>query len=575
MAAEVSSRFSMRQLRSSLATDTMDAANRSTRVSNQGTKSAASFTSYKAAPKQRLNILDVQLDAVKPRDWADTRARTKTGTENNQMRKRRRWQEIQRWRKQEAGEGERKEKVFSSWSFLPDLILEHIFKFLTYRERRHCSFVCFPWLCVFWRRAVWARLAIRGDTMCAYQWNIVNGEFQAVVDTMRVSKALHAIGEKLRCLAFLPSENLHNIVTFQTVITRWCFVNKKKLPNIKCFTYIFPCDFARKNNEVAIYGTGGMILQNMKDLLECLPGLERLELVDLQLVGADAEHALDEVADVCRLSLQTLKIVNISRLPFSMVTVSAFLHLRCLIISPHNLGDDLVESLPSLQRLRHLHIVSNAYSEPVPTPVDYRVWRQLRKQAPRLRVHLVTEGKHKKEITFQTRAPVKSIVYDTPYTRVTDYSIETVVDLYKTDLEVYCHRGLPRFPRPRGFLHRPDSAYLSLATECPYLHTLMIREPVSSSTVLLLAFTAKNLRYFYVRSNAVILKCDWKQKEEWSDEFYSWLRRSSRSYADMEREVSQVLGFRWYALNDKQFKLTSVNLNFQYYYEGFEETGKC
>ena len=31
----------------------------------------------------------------------------------------------------------------------------------------------------------------------------------------------------------------------------------------------------------------------------------------------------------------------------------------------------------------------------------------------------------------------------------------------------------------------------------------------------------------------------------------------------------QVLGFRWYALNDKQFKLTSVNLNFQYYYEVF------
>ena len=39
------------------------------------------------------------------------------------------------------------------------------------------------------------------------------------------------------------------------------------------------------------------------------------------------------------------------------------------------------------------------------------------------------------------------------------------------------------------------------------------RERLSSSTVLLLAFTAKNLRYFYVRSNAVILKCDWKQKE--------------------------------------------------------------
>jgi hypothetical protein len=45
----------------------------------------------------------------------------------------------------------------------------------------------------------------------------------------------------------------------------------------------------RKHNEIDIYGTGGMILQNMKNLLECLPGLERLELVDLQLVGNDGK----------------------------------------------------------------------------------------------------------------------------------------------------------------------------------------------------------------------------------------------------------------------------------------------
>ena len=32
-----------------------------------------------------------------------------------------------------------------------------------------------------------------------------------------------------------------------------------------------------------------MILQNMKNLLECLPGLERLELVDLQLDGNDGQ----------------------------------------------------------------------------------------------------------------------------------------------------------------------------------------------------------------------------------------------------------------------------------------------
>ena len=57
--------------------------------------------------------------------------------------------------------------------------------------------------------------------------------------------------------------------------------------DIESFTYVFPCDFARKNNEVDIYGTGGMILQGMKDLLAFLPGLKRLALIDLELDGFD------------------------------------------------------------------------------------------------------------------------------------------------------------------------------------------------------------------------------------------------------------------------------------------------
>jgi len=566
MAAGVSdSRFSMRQLRSSISAAAVDIGDRKSRVSNQSTKSAASFTSFTTAPKQRLQLLDIQLGSVaRPKDWSE-------GKESNKEKKRRRWKEIQRKKK----EGQKDETEFRGWMYLPDLILEHIFKFLTYRDRHSAALSCSFWSVPVFSRAVWREFTVKDQTITEWRFNYGKMIDEAQVDTMRVSKALNAIGEKLQCLSFLPTENLHNIVTFQNCITRFCYVNHKKLPNIRCFTYKFPCDFARRHDEVEIFGTGGMILQNMKDLLQCLPGLERLELIDLQLTGTDAEHALDEVGDVCRFSLQTLKIVNISRLPFSMMAVQAFRHLRCLIISPHNLGDDLVEALAGLERLRNLHIVTNAYSEPIPTPVDYRVWKALRKAAPKIRVHIVTEGKHRKEVVFQTRAPVKSVVYDTPYARANQYSIDTVVDLYRTDLEVYCHRGLPRFHRQRGFIHRPDSAYLSLASECPYLHTLMIRERISSSTVLLLAFTAKNLRYFYVRRNAIILKCDWKQKEVWSDEFYSWVKKSSRTYKDVEREVSQVLGFRWYALNDKQFKLTSVNLNFQYYYEGFEETGKC
>ena len=124
---------------------------------------------------------------------------------------------------------------------------------------------------------------------------------------------------------------------------------------------------------------------------------------------------------------------------------------------------------------------------------------------------------------------------------------------------------------PKSFEERQDTAYFYLVKECPYLHTLMIRERISSATVLLLAYTGTNLRYLYVRRNAIVLKCDWPKNSDWTSEFYDWLRRNSQSYDDMENEVSQILGFRWYALNDKQFKHTPLNLNTLYYRCGFDD----
>jgi hypothetical protein len=39
----------------------------------------------------------------------------------------------------------------------------------------------------------------------------------------------------------------------------------------------------------------------------------------------------------------------------------------------------------------------------------------------------------------------------------------------------------------------------------------------------------------------------------------------------MEKEVSTILGFRWYALNDKQFKQTTINVTAAYYFDGYED----
>lgn len=78
--------------------------------------------------------------------------------------------------------------------------------------------------------------------------------------------------------------------------------------------------------------------------------------------------------------------------------------------------------------------------------------------------------------------------------------------------------------------------------------------------MLLLARTARNLRHLHVRRFAVVLRCDWPRHPEWSDEFYAWLRRCSRSYESVECEVSQILGENWHFLSDQEYKELTVDV---------------
>ena len=186
--------------------------------------------------------------------------------------------------------------------------------------------------------------------------------------------------------------------------------------------------FPRRHDEVQIYGTGGMILQNMKDLLQVIklvkycfalkkilmilvffpivpawspeigtdwPAtgwhwwwlliiiiiiliLNKIKVLSkslskltvktsikswarigrgwrcLQILSPDSQDCqhlkvIFIIVIIITIIINIIIIMQSTRLPFSMMAVSAFVHLRCLIISPHNLGDDLVEALASLQ----------------------------------------------------------------------------------------------------------------------------------------------------------------------------------------------------------------------------------
>ncbi|KAJ4439641.1 hypothetical protein ANN_07769 [Periplaneta americana] len=424
--------------------------------------------------------------------------------------------------------------------------------------------------------------------------------------------------------------NFFNLYEFMNMLSYFIERPQEQLPDIgnhiHTLRFIFPCNMAvREESERArIFGTGGRLLDALKRLMGNLVKLRRLELIDLMLEPREAQYLLDEVCHGCCLTLHTLTLINTTKLQFQLLHAGVFLNLQVLMISPQNLGEDLVQLL-GYTKLRHLHIVQNRYTpgEVNIRPVPARVWRQCKRSNTNLAVHLELEGARDRDILWQDRAPVHSILYDSRYIKMMSESVLTAIDLYRLDLRVYGHQGLPRFHMAKSFHERVDSLLLLLCRQCPYLHTLvlqpgrnealtestvrrlmkkfnetgstvnikssehpcsgwfvkkivvvhdsvnvgpmksMVRERISTATVLLLAHTARNLQYLFVRRNAVILRCDWPQSPDWTHEFYQWLRSASRSYDATEKEVSQILGHTWYMLSDQQFKLTHINLHYR------------
>ncbi|XP_023341325.1 uncharacterized protein LOC111711258, partial [Eurytemora carolleeae] len=120
---EVSNRFSMRSLRASLASDTM--APRLSRVRQE-----ESVTAYTAVPKQVLNLVDVQIKSADTSNRTMLRTVTTFKHETSRERKRRRWKEKMKNYSEQTKST--KNKV-EGWAYLPDLILEQIFQYLTYK----------------------------------------------------------------------------------------------------------------------------------------------------------------------------------------------------------------------------------------------------------------------------------------------------------------------------------------------------------------------------------------------------------------------------------------------------------
>jgi F-box protein 39 len=459
--------------------------------------------------------------------------------------------------------------MISNWNDLPDLLLEEIFSHLNIRERYYASMTCRNWFRAFYLKRVWSNFEVEDDTLCRHKFNYYSG-WTPTLDHMRTQLCLTRIGRFIRGLDFIPIHNFNNMYQFMTLLTFNIQQSRKPVceseyyevgKRITSFRYKFPCNMAqRENDDVKLFGTGGQLLKTLKALLYELNALRTLKLIDLMLERYEGKHLLDEVLESCNMTLKTLCLINTTNTHCPIMHAGLFFNLQVLIISPQNLDDDVLQLLSSTA-LKHLHIFQNNYSPTTPAACSAKAWKLLRKDNPRIKVHLRVESSSNGDITFQPNAPVYSVTYRTPKNRITSEKIIKIVDMYKYTLVSYGHELLPKYTCPKPFDNRIDSLLVLMARQCPNLTSLTIREKVSTSTLLLLAKSAINLRFFNVRRNAIVQKCDWPKNPEWTEEFFEWLKVSSRSYESTEKEISQILGYRWTMLCDKSFKEIKIHLS--------------
>ncbi|KAF0296493.1 hypothetical protein FJT64_006052 [Amphibalanus amphitrite] len=452
---------------------------------------------------------------------------------------------------------------YSLWHLLPELVLVKIFRMLNMNERYIASLVCWNWAQAFNLPDVWRVFVLDDTVLTKSKYNYYLG-WQKTLDHIRTSTALDKMARHIRTLVIRPMANFYNMYSFMNALSAFAQRYPGSLDGVIALRYTFVCTLAEKEND-EVFGTGGEILRSLQRLMGHLAGLRDIELVDLLLERVEGMHALDQVSVVCCETMRVLKLINITKFQVELLHPGVFINLRELHISPQNLGDDLLYLLAE-NKLRNLHLIQNEHTESTGS-VGRRSWRDARLRNSRLRVHLRLEGKPRhQEIIWQQDAPVKSILYRSPYIAVSAVSILTTIEYYGTDLEVYGHLGLPRFHRSASFHERADGALVMLLRHCPLVHTLVVRERISSATVLLLAHTGKNLRRLFVRANAVLLRADWPRSPEWSPQFYDWLRGAARSYGRTEAEVSRLLGYPWCLLSDKVFRALRLDLNQSHYW---------
>ncbi|KAH9491439.1 hypothetical protein Btru_032186 [Bulinus truncatus] len=448
---------------------------------------------------------------------------------------------------------EEEEDDFNSWAYLPVILLEDILTLLSPKERHQASQVCRQWYDLFYSPRVWETFILLERTLTKKRFNLYKG-YQRELCPGKTQLCFRRVGSFFKRIVVTPISDYFNLYEFLRILAAFLQFQEdhgqKAMPLLHTFDFTFACA-SRSEGVEMVHGTGGQILEMIIQLLVRMSNLKHLKLNQLLVDVGDVPSLFDAIVNCFGESLSSLELLNVTKVPLALPDLSRFRNLVKLTVSPQHLNDEVVLLLSGLN-IMHLHLLQDPYTCECES-VSSDAWKLVREIAPWLQVYLEVSGITRSRVLIQPRAPVHGVFLRTPYTRLTNDLVMALVENYSKTLRYFVQERLPRTHGPRGFNNRSDSSFLFLVRRCPVLHTLVIRERISTSTVILLANEGRRLSTLLVRKNGLIKRCDWPQCGEMSKEFYANLKAASLDYGKCTDEICKILKRRWKPMEDKQF----------------------
>lgn len=437
----------------------------------------------------------------------------------------------------------------STWEDLPDILLEDIFTLLEPRHRHEASQVCRRWYETFYAPRVWEHFTLKGNILTKRRFYIYKG-YQRETCPRKTQICLHRVGYLFKKITITPIHDFQHVYEFIRILRAYLgYFEEFPMPLLHTFHFTFTCE-TRGITGVIVHGTGGKMMEELRHLLRNMQLLKDLKLNSLMLDQAEVTGLFEAIANNCSDTIQTLEILDFTKVPYPILDITLFSNLNVLKTSPQHLDDEVIVILAS-SGITKLHIIQGRYTCSADSVSD-EAWRLLKDMSPYFRVTLEVRGHTKTPLILQPHAPVNRIVYDSPNLKLPHETAVWMVHYYHDTLEYFAQKRLPRSHGPRTFHDRGDAAFLMLVRSCPKLHTLIISERISTATAIQIAKIKPSLEDYIVRENGLLKRCDGpKTDNSFRD---AEIRKIARSYEATRQEISTTLGRRWVPMSDRHFK---------------------